>query len=722
VSVTSVPSSSSVATVAIHSQDPRVVGRFAVTLAGAPELQMVRVEVEEPPRLALIDDRLENATALVDTETERGVTCLIVTDGADVDRIVALLGAGADGCLRRDVDATDLRAGLAAATRGTFQLPRAIGHEVVARAATGRHGDGPASAAAPAPLVELIRDVIARRRFELVFQPIVDLRTGEITAVESLARFSPEPIQPPNVWLGMADEAGLRVELEHELLRAAVETLDRLPDPMSLEVNLSPGAAMDAGLSEALEGVALERVVVEITDHRQLDDYEPLSEALATLRRGGLRVAVDDSGQGISSLQQIAKLAPSFMKLNRTLTRNIDRDPTKHALAYAVSTFVASHDAAIVAEGLETEAELHTLRALGAPFAQGYLLERPKPLDELDLTQPIELPAYDGDAPQAPTAPGLELRGAANEDFREAIRQTLRFLGEQHPTATFVVAHLDYMLRRHTVLAAAGPIAYELPPGESTRLEDTMCFHMTSRDGSRLCPDISADTVYESLAFAKRLEAASYMGAPLELPDGTRFGALFAVSRSTRAFGPQDLALIDAASAVLGAVLVRQTEDMDRGTLLRFVRRLARMDGLTGALNAPGFDEMLADELRRPAARRRGAYVGIEIEGLGSLAQQYGRHVGDLVVKDVASAVAASAEELDVLGRVGESRFGVLLICNPPDVALPDFFQSLASRISEAASRRGVTIAVRAGSARLAELEEPEQAWDRAAAAAVKLV
>jgi diguanylate cyclase (GGDEF)-like protein len=695
-------------TLAVRSDDQQLVGWLAAVVAGAAELRMVLPEAGAD--ITLVDDRLHDAADVVGRLASEGRLCVALSDGADLDRLVRVLDAGAGGCVAREPEAAVMRGNLVAATRGTFQIPGRAWRPLIERLGA------PAVAQHERPAIDLalLEDVVARRRFELVFQPIADLRSGEILALESLARFTAEPALPPNVWLEEAERAGLRIPLEHELLRASLATLADVPEHIALSVNLSPAAAEDPALHDVLDGAALHRLVLELTDHRQLADYEPLAEALAPLRAAGLRLAVDDSGQGLSSLQQVAQLAPNFLKVNRTLTRDIDRDATKHALAYALSAFAAQLDASVIAEGLETPGELRTLRDLGAQSGQGYLLARPRPLAELDLSRPLELAAGDDGGPAEPAGPGLQLRGTARDDFREAARAALRFLAERHPAATVVVAHLDYVRRRHTVVAARGPLAGRLEPGASMPLEDTMCFHMAAGRGSRVCPDVREDLAYGRLPLATLLDAGSYMGVPLQLPEGARFGTIFAVSPAPRAFSRADLAVMDDVGAVLGAVLLRQTAGIDRGRLLRFLRNLARTDGLTGVLNAPGMRELLGDELRRPPARRPGAYAAVEIDDLGSLREEYGRAVGELVLKDVAAALEASRHKADVVGRVGENRFALLLLSLPCEEALADLLGRLAPRLTDAAARRELTIRVRIGAVALGEVHDVATAWDQA--------
>ena len=120
---------------------------------------------------------------------------------------------------------------------------------------------------------------------------------------------------------------------------------------------------------------------MEITEHEPVEDYLMLAAALAELRGLGARVAIDDAGAGFASLRHTLQLSPDILKLDVSLTRGIDEDRAKRALAASLITFARETEMAIVAEGIETPAELDTLLELGVPFGQGFHLAAPAPLD-----------------------------------------------------------------------------------------------------------------------------------------------------------------------------------------------------------------------------------------------------------------------------------------------------------------------------------------------------
>ncbi|WP_377844047.1 EAL domain-containing protein [Bosea sp. UC22_33] len=232
--------------------------------------------------------------------------------------------------------------------------------------------------------VENIGSAIRSGDPNLVFQPIRALNDGSILGVECLSRFATEPTRPPNEWFAEAHRVGLGAELELLVARKAISFCAHLPASASLSINISPNTLLQQGpLTQALSGFDPHRLVIEITEHLPVADYQSIIDALAPLRAQGIRIAIDDAGAGYSSMRHILDLRPDIIKFDISLTRNVDRDPIRRALAAALGVFAQRVGTMIIAEGIETQAELDVLREVGFYSGQGYLLGRPKALDEI---------------------------------------------------------------------------------------------------------------------------------------------------------------------------------------------------------------------------------------------------------------------------------------------------------------------------------------------------
>ncbi len=224
-----------------------------------------------------------------------------------------------------------------------------------------------------------IRAILDSDHMDIEFQPIFDLLDCRIVSLEALARFWTEPMRPPSAWFAEATGVGLGVELELAAMRAALLRLDEFPADVAIALNVSPATALDTRFCELLLDVA-ERVVIEITEHAQVDDYDALRAALAPLRERGAQLAIDDVGAGFANLRHILRLAPDIVKLDLSLTQEIARDPAREALASSLVGFAGGVGASIVAEGISSDEDLALLRTLGVDYGQGFHLARPSSL------------------------------------------------------------------------------------------------------------------------------------------------------------------------------------------------------------------------------------------------------------------------------------------------------------------------------------------------------
>jgi diguanylate cyclase (GGDEF)-like protein len=206
-----------------------------------------------------------------------------------------------------------------------------------------------------------------------VFQPLLEVATGRVGGYEALTRIRGD--RGPDQWFGQAHRVGLGPELEAAALRAALAVADR-PAGTFLSLNVSPiGLLTDvvhAALPEDLNGL-----VIELTEHALFSAEELLDERLEELRGRGARVALDDAGAGYAGLQQLIRVAPDILKIDRSLVHGAHADPSRFALLEALASFAADTGAAVCGEGIEDFADLQALADIDATYAQGFALARP---------------------------------------------------------------------------------------------------------------------------------------------------------------------------------------------------------------------------------------------------------------------------------------------------------------------------------------------------------
>jgi EAL domain-containing protein (putative c-di-GMP-specific phosphodiesterase class I)/putative methionine-R-sulfoxide reductase with GAF domain len=212
---------------------------------------------------------------------------------------------------------------------------------------------------------------------ESVVQPVVRAGDQVIVGYEALARMPLEPVHPPDWWLAQAERVGLRRNLEIACLKAA-SRLGPIPEERLLFVNLSPSLLSDPSVLAILDDLP-ERLVIELTEQEAVSDYTRLRHDLVPWLSRGVRVAIDDTGAGYSSLRHVIELTPDFLKLDRELVRDLDTDKNRRALVRAMAAFASEVGTSVIAEGVETQTELDILCEAEVHLVQGYLLARPGP-------------------------------------------------------------------------------------------------------------------------------------------------------------------------------------------------------------------------------------------------------------------------------------------------------------------------------------------------------
>jgi EAL domain-containing protein (putative c-di-GMP-specific phosphodiesterase class I) len=235
-----------------------------------------------------------------------------------------------------------------------------------------------------------IRSLLDEGCPRVYFQPVVELATGRVIGVEGLSRF-PTAIQGPKDLFAAAATVGLGPELEMAAVRNALRVLQDLPSDVTLTVNASPATAT-GGLVDLVVGTGTPaKVCVEITEHDYIGDDRSLLLVADILRGHGTHIAVDDVGSCYSGLEQLLHLRPEVIKMDYFITHGIDADPARRAVAAGLTRIAQEIGGRVVAEGIETTAELEAVIATGIPFGQGFLLGAPTP-DITDACRGDRLP------------------------------------------------------------------------------------------------------------------------------------------------------------------------------------------------------------------------------------------------------------------------------------------------------------------------------------------
>ena len=249
----------------------------------------------------------------------------------------------------------------------------------------------------PNQLFRELRNILDRGGLSPRFQPIFDLRNGSLHGFEGLIRGpSDSVLHAPLNLLSVARCAGNLAELEQACIRTILTAWAGSPQQYRIFINLSPSALLEAR-ERAEAGFALVQqlgllpgnVVIELTESQPTFDYEPLLQAAEYLRSLGFIIALDDLGEGFSSLRLWSELHPEFVKVDKHFVQGVSVDPLKLQFLRSIKDLADRTGAWVIAEGIETDADLAVVQDLGIDYAQGFALGRPAEQPNLRVSQEL---------------------------------------------------------------------------------------------------------------------------------------------------------------------------------------------------------------------------------------------------------------------------------------------------------------------------------------------
>lgn len=329
-----------------------------IARVGGDEFSILQIDKHQPDAVTALARRIVDVMGapimIGDRQAQVGVSvgiCLAPADGAEADQLLknadlALYRAKAEG-------------------RGTYRF---FESEMDARMQARR-------------ALELdLRHAVATSAFELHYQPIIDLKTSDVSGFEALLRWNNPTLGlvPPLDFIPLAEETGLIVPIGEWVLREACEQAVRWPEHILIAVNLSPVQFKNANLVSTVvsaltaSGLAPSRLELEITESVLLADSDATLATLHQLRSLGVSIAMDDFGTGYSSLSYLRKFPFDKIKIDQSFIRDLGDGGDSLAIVRAVTGLGSSLGIATIAEGVETADQLARLKAEGCTGVQGF--------------------------------------------------------------------------------------------------------------------------------------------------------------------------------------------------------------------------------------------------------------------------------------------------------------------------------------------------------------
>lgn len=381
--------------VLLADDDPRILESLGSLLSDDASIRLVgtaidadhavRLARETRPHVALLDVRMPGGGPRAAREIGAvSPQTRVVAHSAYQDRAIVaeMLQAGAVGYLVKGIPGDELVETIVRCAEGqavlSAEVTAGVIGDLVGRLALEREDRD-----RERETIARIRRVVADGSLTTVFQPIVDMGSGRARGFEALTRFAAEPRRSPDRWFAEAESVGLGTDLEVAAVRAALAGSEDLPPDAFVSINVSPQTAGADRFWESLAGFPLERLVLEVTEQAPVEDYDALNGELHEARARGLKLAVDDAGAGFASLRHVIALLPDFIKIDISITRDVDKDEARRAVAFGLASLASEIGSTPIAEGIESAGELETLRALRIPCGQGYYLSKPLALGDL---------------------------------------------------------------------------------------------------------------------------------------------------------------------------------------------------------------------------------------------------------------------------------------------------------------------------------------------------
>jgi diguanylate cyclase (GGDEF)-like protein len=649
-------------------------------LASAVQRRTPTIETDFPSRMISMFPHLTSAEQ-ASVRLHLGPGPLLAAPIEDGDALLGALFAWGPSVVRQRKLVETLAALAGFAWHRVDERPEAL--LVPLEVATGPSSD----------LAVAIRETLVPGGIRAALQPVVRLGDRTVLGYEALCRFAPrQGLRNPDELFAGAAITGLEREVEAACLVAAFAAAPQAT-PATLFVNVAVATLVEGRsaadrLSRLAEtsGISPSEVVLEVSERTPVDDLTRLRRVVADLRQRGFRIAIDDAGAGHASMLVIAEVEPEFVKIDRLLIHGVNVSAARRALVVSLLSFGAHIGARVVAEGIETEAELQTLLSMGVQFGQGWLLGRPV------MTDP---PANAGSV-VAVTADWFRKQHTA------PFRTTLVEVVPHHRGSETTVGsrgHARVSLPRALINAAAA-LQSELDPAGILKViaeqlqtvvpVDAVYIYAADETRNRFVPVYATGLEAEArMAYGYSMDVgvngwALKLGTPQNIGDvsahpatitipGTPVGAPESYLIIPLIAGDRRLGVLDCSRLGIGRFTSRDLEAAAlfghtaaaawrNAELYRELNERAITDPLTGLLNSRWLREVGERELAQSLRGGQSlAILLLDLDRFKQINDSGGHSAGDLVLRRVGAALRGMIRSGDAAVRLGGEEFLLLL-------------------------------------------------------------
>ncbi|PXY00315.1 EAL domain-containing protein [Halomonas sp. LBP4] len=506
--------------------------------------------------------------------------------------------------------------------------------------------------------VEDLEQALTLGQIRLAYQPKVRCRTGTLVGFEALARWQHPQLGaiPPDVFIPLAEAHGL---IDRLTLQVAEQALDWLVEISSedtakrvgqhvlqdilLSMNVSARSLGNSDLFDAIlrlcreRGIAPQRIVLELTETSAMQDATTSLDTLTRLRLQGFQLSIDDFGTGYSSMVQLVRLPFSEIKVDKRFVMTATDSEESRAVIRSVVELGRSLGLNTTAEGVEDSETLDYLDELKCGLAQGYLISRPLPPEDV-LDWFISREAQREERRLAAIMSLNLLDTPAEPRFDRLTRLACRLFG----VSTALISLLDR--DRQWFKSRQGLDVAETPR------DIAFCHKTLERDELMVVPDARTHPLFKYNPLVRKSPFIRfYAGSPLYLRGGEKVGTLCLIDPEPRAFGEGDAELLDDLARMVENELALSSTDGH--------------DECTGLLNRTSFREQaeaacqLCRRLNLPMA-----VVSVRLEELPAVNKLFGREIGDRQLRDLAILMMESTEDADLIGRYRATEITALLL------------------------------------------------------------